>query len=208
MQIKIKTRALSVSTKSSLFYRLSMNSYHIVFYNAWMQAEEVIDNVVKEAISKPWLPLPIGLKPPSTDSVLAELSRQGISSIPPSYNGSIPYWHLQPKTGSDGDKLLYKKGPLDHDPVVIFLVSQIYQVPSSKLTGNRRMGTILLSHIRFPPPTSHHQKPLHTIPWCNNQVEVMQHWHLTCPTPTYVSNVNVFVSASCMMFVFVCVSVS
>jgi len=56
-----------------------------------MQAEEVIDNVVKEAISKPWLPLPIGLKPPSTDSVLAELSRQGISSIPPSYNGSIPY---------------------------------------------------------------------------------------------------------------------
>jgi hypothetical protein len=62
-----------------------------VFYNAYMQAEEVIDNVVKEAISKPWLPLPIGLKPPSTDSVLAELSRQGISSIPPSYNGSLPY---------------------------------------------------------------------------------------------------------------------
>lgn len=48
-----------------------------------MQAEEVIDHVVKEAISKPWMPLPLGLKPPSTDSVLAELSRQGISSIPP-----------------------------------------------------------------------------------------------------------------------------
>ncbi|KAJ1428928.1 Signal transduction response regulator, receiver domain [Sesbania bispinosa] len=46
-------------------------------------AEEVVDKVVKEAISKPWLPLPLGLKPPSTDSVLAELSRQGISSIPP-----------------------------------------------------------------------------------------------------------------------------
>lgn len=45
--------------------------------------EEVIDKVVKEAISKPWLPLPIGLKPPSTDSVLAELSRQGISTVPP-----------------------------------------------------------------------------------------------------------------------------
>ncbi|XP_010677297.2 two-component response regulator-like APRR2 isoform X1 [Beta vulgaris subsp. vulgaris] len=44
--------------------------------------EEVIDKVVKEAINKPWLPLPIGLKPPSTDSVLAELSRQGISIIP------------------------------------------------------------------------------------------------------------------------------
>ncbi|KAK8341693.1 hypothetical protein V6Z11_A08G185800 [Gossypium hirsutum] len=46
-------------------------------------AEEVIDEVVKEAINKPWLPLPLGLKPPSTDSVLAELARQGISTIPP-----------------------------------------------------------------------------------------------------------------------------
>ncbi|MBA0576351.1 hypothetical protein Golob_024800 [Gossypium lobatum] len=46
-------------------------------------AEEVIDEAVKEAINKPWLPLPLGLKPPSTDSVLAELSRQGISTIPP-----------------------------------------------------------------------------------------------------------------------------
>jgi hypothetical protein len=55
-----------------------------------MQAEEDIDNVVKEAISKPWLPLPIGLNPPSTDSVLAELSRQGIPNIPPSNNGSVP----------------------------------------------------------------------------------------------------------------------
>ncbi|XP_056160496.1 two-component response regulator-like APRR2 isoform X2 [Syzygium oleosum] len=44
--------------------------------------EEVIDNIVKEAISKPWLPLPLGLKPPSMDCILAELSRQGIPSIP------------------------------------------------------------------------------------------------------------------------------
>ncbi|WOL19550.1 two-component response regulator-like APRR2 [Canna indica] len=42
------------------------------------QMEEVIDNVVKEAMSKPWLPLPLGLKSPSTDAVLAELHRQGI----------------------------------------------------------------------------------------------------------------------------------
>ncbi|XP_021852986.2 two-component response regulator-like APRR2 isoform X2 [Spinacia oleracea] len=54
--------------------------------SAFPQGEEVIDKVVKEAISKPWLPLPIGLKPPSTDSVLAELSRQGISII----NGHHP----------------------------------------------------------------------------------------------------------------------
>lgn len=55
-----------------------------------VQAEEVVDKVVKEAINNPWLPLPIGLKPPSTDSVLAELSRQGISTIPPHINGSNP----------------------------------------------------------------------------------------------------------------------
>ncbi|XP_043716765.1 two-component response regulator-like APRR2 isoform X2 [Telopea speciosissima] len=45
--------------------------------------EEEIDRVVKEAISKPWLPLPLGLKPPSTESVLSELYSQGISTIPP-----------------------------------------------------------------------------------------------------------------------------
>ncbi|TKY70733.1 Two-component response regulator APRR2 [Spatholobus suberectus] len=51
-------------------------------------AEEVVDKVVKEAMSKPWLPLPLGLKPPSMDSVLAELSKQGISSIPLGNKGS------------------------------------------------------------------------------------------------------------------------
>ncbi|MED6193902.1 Two-component response regulator-like [Stylosanthes scabra] len=51
-------------------------------------ADEVVDKVVKEAISKPWLPLPLGLKPPSTDSVLAELSRKGISTVPPRTKGS------------------------------------------------------------------------------------------------------------------------
>ncbi|XP_016436050.1 two-component response regulator-like APRR2 [Nicotiana tabacum] len=52
-------------------------------------AEEVIDKVVKEAINKPWLPLPIGLKPPSTESVLDALSKQGISTVPPRINGSL-----------------------------------------------------------------------------------------------------------------------
>lgn len=51
-------------------------------------AEEVIDSIVKEAINNPWLPLPLGLNPPSTDSVLYELSKQGISTIPPLTNGS------------------------------------------------------------------------------------------------------------------------
>ncbi|CAN0842821.1 Two-component response regulator-like APRR2 [Linum grandiflorum] len=56
-------------------------------------ADEVIDKVVKEAISKPWLPLPLGLNPPSTDSVLDELCKQGIISTvcpppPPLIHGS------------------------------------------------------------------------------------------------------------------------
>ncbi|CAL0311626.1 unnamed protein product [Lupinus luteus] len=54
-------------------------------------AEEVVDKIVKEAMSKPWLPLPLGLKPPSADSVLAELSKQGISSIPLGSKCSKPH---------------------------------------------------------------------------------------------------------------------
>ncbi|MQM03826.1 hypothetical protein Taro_036615 [Colocasia esculenta] len=45
--------------------------------------EEVIDEVVREALSKPWLPLPLGLKPPSTESVLTELHRLGVHRVPP-----------------------------------------------------------------------------------------------------------------------------
>uniref|UniRef100_A0A251J743 Two-component response regulator-like APRR2 n=2 Tax=Manihot esculenta TaxID=3983 RepID=A0A251J743_MANES len=65
-------------------------------YSSPPLAEEVVDKVVKEAINNPWLPLPIGLKPPSTDSVLAELSRQGISTIPPHINGSNPTKRMGP----------------------------------------------------------------------------------------------------------------
>ncbi|XP_078437995.1 two-component response regulator-like APRR2 isoform X2 [Wolffia australiana] len=45
--------------------------------------EEVIDEVVRQALTEPWRPLPLGLKPPSTESVLSELHRQGISRVPP-----------------------------------------------------------------------------------------------------------------------------
>ena len=44
----------------------------------------MIDQVVKEVISKPGMPLPLGLKPPSPESVLTELSRQDISAVPSS----------------------------------------------------------------------------------------------------------------------------
>ncbi|KAL6008309.1 Two-component response regulator-like aprr2 [Asimina triloba] len=53
-----------------------------------VQAEEVIDKVVKEVISQPWLPLPLGLKPPSMESVVSELHRQGIRIIPPNSNST------------------------------------------------------------------------------------------------------------------------
>lgn len=44
---------------------------------------ESLDAAIGDVLAKPWLPLPIGLKPPSTDSVLVELQRQGIPKIPP-----------------------------------------------------------------------------------------------------------------------------
>ncbi|KAL6535817.1 glucokinase [Orobanche hederae] len=45
--------------------------------------EESINAVIEEVLSKPWLPLPLGLKPPAIDSVMVELQRQGISKLPP-----------------------------------------------------------------------------------------------------------------------------
>ncbi|KAH9614766.1 hypothetical protein KSS87_012642 [Heliosperma pusillum] len=47
-------------------------------------SKESVDAALGDVLAKPWLPLPIGLKPPSMDSVLGELQRQGVSKIPPS----------------------------------------------------------------------------------------------------------------------------
>ncbi|XP_038992466.1 transcription activator GLK1-like isoform X2 [Hibiscus syriacus] len=47
-------------------------------------SKESIDAAIGDVLSKPWLPLPLGLKPPSTDSVLGELQRQGVANIPSS----------------------------------------------------------------------------------------------------------------------------
>ncbi|CAA7017471.1 unnamed protein product [Microthlaspi erraticum] len=44
---------------------------------------ETIDAALGDVMTKPWLPLPLGLKPPSTDGVMTELQRQGISKVPP-----------------------------------------------------------------------------------------------------------------------------
>ncbi|CAI8617387.1 unnamed protein product [Vicia faba] len=47
-------------------------------------SNESIDAAIGDVLSKPWLPLPLGLKAPALDSVMSELQRQGISNIPPS----------------------------------------------------------------------------------------------------------------------------
>lgn len=72
---------------------LPQNNMHVAlqFIIPWLQGEDMIDQVLKEAISKPWLPLPLGLKPPSAECVLAELQRQGIHRI----HQSSTYCNLQ-----------------------------------------------------------------------------------------------------------------
>ncbi|CAH9147017.1 unnamed protein product [Cuscuta epithymum] len=45
-------------------------------------AKEMIDTAIGDVLSKPWLPLPVGLKPPSIDSIMKELQRHGISMVP------------------------------------------------------------------------------------------------------------------------------
>ncbi|KAI3664241.1 hypothetical protein L6452_25938 [Arctium lappa] len=75
---------------ASLFQGREMQSRQSIPKNSndHFPGDEVIDKVVKEAINKPWLPLPLGLKPPSTESVIYELSKQGISTVPPRINDS------------------------------------------------------------------------------------------------------------------------
>ncbi|KAL2245711.1 UNVERIFIED_CONTAM: putative transcription factor GLK1, partial [Sesamum indicum] len=46
-------------------------------------SKESVDAAIGDVLLKPWLPLPLGLKPPSVDSVMVELQRQGISKVPP-----------------------------------------------------------------------------------------------------------------------------
>lgn len=48
-----------------------------------MQSKESIDAAIGDVLVKPWLPLPLGLKPPSLDSVMSELHKQGVPKIPP-----------------------------------------------------------------------------------------------------------------------------
>lgn len=46
-------------------------------------SNESIDAAIGDVLTKPWLPLPLGLKPPSLDGVMAELHKQGVAKVPP-----------------------------------------------------------------------------------------------------------------------------
>ncbi|KAH9330826.1 hypothetical protein KI387_002934 [Taxus chinensis] len=46
-------------------------------------SQETVDAAINEVLSNPWTPLPIGLNPPSLESVMTELQRKGISNVPP-----------------------------------------------------------------------------------------------------------------------------
>lgn len=63
----------------------------IYIYIYILQTKEIIDKVIGDVLTKPWLPLALGLKPPSVDSVLVALQREGITKIPshPSSSSSL-----------------------------------------------------------------------------------------------------------------------
>lgn len=76
-----------------LFGNITKSSYLFSPFSLWLfQSKESIDAAIGDALSKPWLPLPLGLKPPSTDSVMVELQRQGIPKIPPTCGWNPSIW--------------------------------------------------------------------------------------------------------------------
>ena len=55
---------------------------HTLIMLVFFQSNESIDAAIGDVLSKPWLPLPLGLKPPSLGSVMGELERQGVANVP------------------------------------------------------------------------------------------------------------------------------
>lgn len=47
------------------------------------QSKESVDAAIGDVLTRPWLPLPLGLKPPAVDGVMTELHRHGVSKVPP-----------------------------------------------------------------------------------------------------------------------------
>jgi hypothetical protein len=64
-------------------WKFGRNLTPVVVNSFFFQSSESIDAAIGDVLTKPWLPLPLGLKPPSTDSVMGELQRQGVANVPP-----------------------------------------------------------------------------------------------------------------------------
>ncbi|XP_020100867.1 probable transcription factor GLK1 [Ananas comosus] len=63
-------------------------------------SKESVDAAIGDVLAKPWLPLPLGLKAPSTESVMMELQKQGISKVPPTCGSSCGNYSVLTTTAS------------------------------------------------------------------------------------------------------------
>lgn len=63
-------------------YSAALSTQPFFFPFCIFQSSESIDAAIGDVLTKPWLPLPLGLKPPSVDSVMGELQRQGVANVP------------------------------------------------------------------------------------------------------------------------------
>ncbi|XP_056844207.1 transcription activator GLK1 isoform X2 [Raphanus sativus] len=46
-------------------------------------SNESVDAAIGDVLTRPWLPLPLGLNPPAVEGVITELHRHGVSKVPP-----------------------------------------------------------------------------------------------------------------------------
>lgn len=77
----IPTQAMYKADNSIAIPR-GQRDFHLHF--DFHPSKETVDAAIGDVLAKPLLSLPLGLKPPSLESVMVELQRQGISTVPPS----------------------------------------------------------------------------------------------------------------------------
>eukprot|EP00271_Cylindrocystis_brebissonii_P018840 TRINITY_DN5481_c0_g1_i2.p1 TRINITY_DN5481_c0_g1~~TRINITY_DN5481_c0_g1_i2.p1 ORF type:complete len:171 (-),score=31.04 TRINITY_DN5481_c0_g1_i2:677-1189(-) len=62
----------------------------LLFGSADYSSREILGDAISKALADPSMPLPLGLKPPSMEKVMAELQRQGIATVPLSSSSPSP----------------------------------------------------------------------------------------------------------------------
>ncbi|KAJ6793503.1 putative transcription factor GLK1 [Iris pallida] len=62
--------------------RPSSCNHSPLLFDAAHPSNEKIDAAIGDVLAKPWSALPLGLKPPSFESVMVELQRQGVAKVP------------------------------------------------------------------------------------------------------------------------------